>query len=66
MFLTTLAYPIKGTPYYDEVAPRIRPRSDWAAHSDRDLVVRGRRSRTYYACARRWMESEVARDRHWR
>jgi radical SAM superfamily enzyme YgiQ (UPF0313 family) len=66
VFLTTLAYPIKGTPYHDDVAARLRAPGGWAVHSDRELLIRGRRTRTYYACARRWMESEVARDRHWR
>jgi radical SAM superfamily enzyme YgiQ (UPF0313 family) len=65
-FLTTLAYPIKGTPYYEETAPRLVRRGPWAERTDRDLVVRGRRSGLYYRFARQWMEGEVARDRHWR
>ena len=64
-FLTTLAYPIKGTPYYDAVQDRVRARQPWAARSDRDLVVAGRRSRRYYDFARRWMTGEVALHRHW-
>ena len=64
-FLTTLAYPIKGTPYYDEVKDRVVARQPWPARSDRDLVVAGRRSKSYYGFARRWMTSEVARHRHW-
>ena len=65
IFLTTLSYPIKGTPYYDRVADRIvRPRS-WADGSDRDLAIAGRPSRRYYDFARRWMVGEVDRDRHW-
>lgn len=65
IFLTTVSYPIKGTPYYDRVADRLRPQS-WADHTDRDLVVRGRPIRTYYDFARRWMTAEVAKDQHWR
>jgi radical SAM superfamily enzyme YgiQ (UPF0313 family) len=65
-FLTTVAYPIKGTPYYEETAARLALRGDWAARTDRDLVVRGRRTGLYYRFARQWMEGEVARDRHWR
>ena len=64
-FLTTVAYPIKGTPYYDEVADRVTGAS-WADASDRDLRVRGRRSSGYYRWARRWMTAEVARERFWR
>ena len=65
VFLTTVAYPIKGTPYYDEVEGRLQEPRPWAERTDRDLVVRGRRSRLYYDFARRWMEGEVARHRHW-
>ena len=65
VFLTTVSYPIKGTPYYDQVADRLAPQS-WADATDRDLVVRGRPVRTYYDFARRWMTAEVAKDQHWR
>jgi radical SAM superfamily enzyme YgiQ (UPF0313 family) len=65
-FLTTVAYPIKGTPYHTAVADRVRLEGDWAAGSDRDLVIRGRHTAAYYQWARRWMTAEVARDRHWR
>lgn len=65
IFLTTVSYPIKGTPYYDRVADRLQPQS-WADRTDRDLVVRGRPVRTYYDFARRWMTAEVAKDQHWR
>ncbi len=65
-FLTTVAYPIKGTPYYEDMAARLARRGPWAEWTDRDLDVRGRRSGLYYRFARQWMEGEVARDRHWR
>jgi radical SAM superfamily enzyme YgiQ (UPF0313 family) len=65
VFLTTVSYPIKGTPYYEQVADRLAPQS-WADATDRDLVVRGRPVRTYYDFARRWMTAEVAKDQYWR
>lgn len=65
IFLTTVSYPIKGTPYYEQVADRLVPQ-EWAAGTDRDLVVKGRPVKTYYDFARRWMTAEVARDQHWR
>jgi anaerobic magnesium-protoporphyrin IX monomethyl ester cyclase len=65
VFLTTVAYPIKGTPYYDEVEDRLQPAGRWEDRTDRDLAVRDRRSRRYYDFARQWMEGEVARHRHW-
>ena len=65
VFLTTLAYPIRGTPYHDEVAGALREPGPWGEWSDRDLVPRGRPTRLYYRFARQWMEGEVARHRHW-
>jgi radical SAM superfamily enzyme YgiQ (UPF0313 family) len=66
VFLTTVAYPIKGTPYYDQVRPRLGENGDWAAHTDRELVVRGRRTAVYYRFARRFLVGEVDRHRHWK
>lgn len=63
IFLTTVAYPIKGTPYYAEVESRALTDRAWEARSDRDLTVAGRRSRRFYACVTRWMVSEVALHR---
>ncbi len=65
VFLTTVSYPIKGTPYYAQVADRLAPQQ-WSEQTDRDLVVRGRPVRTYYDFARRWMTAEVAKDQHWK
>lgn len=65
VFLTTVAYPIKGTPYYDEVSNRIVARGQWERMTDRDLVVEGRQTRLYYRFARRWITGAVATDRHW-
>jgi radical SAM superfamily enzyme YgiQ (UPF0313 family) len=61
--LTTVAYPIKGTPYYDAVADRVHALKPWAEGSDRDLTVLGRHSRRFYQHATRWMVNEVARHR---
>jgi anaerobic magnesium-protoporphyrin IX monomethyl ester cyclase len=58
--LTTVAYPIKGTPYYDDVAARLLRSSDWSCSTDRDLTVRGRPSREFYRFADCLLKSEVA------
>jgi anaerobic magnesium-protoporphyrin IX monomethyl ester cyclase len=60
LFLTTVAYPIKGTKYYAEVESRVLADKSWADRSDRDLTVAGRYSRRFYNFATRWMVSEVA------
>ena len=66
VFLTTVSYPIKGTPYYNTIANRLVSPKPWHASTDRDLVVRGRPVKRYYDFARRWMTAEVARDQYWR
>ena len=63
-FLTTVAYPIKGTPYYQSVSDRVVARRAWDEGSDRDYTVAGRRSPRYYDFATRWMVNEVALHRH--
>jgi hypothetical protein len=60
VFLTTVSYPIRGTPYYDEVAGRIETGNAWELGTDRDLDIRGRRSRDYYRFADQLLQSEVA------
>jgi anaerobic magnesium-protoporphyrin IX monomethyl ester cyclase len=65
-FLTTVAYPIKGTPYYDRAGDRVRSEKKWEERSDRDLRVEGQRSTLYYRLVRHWMTGEVALDRAWR
>jgi anaerobic magnesium-protoporphyrin IX monomethyl ester cyclase len=60
LFLTTLAYPIKGTPYYQQVAERVISLKPWDQGSDRDLTVAGRHSRRFYAFANRWLVSQLA------
>jgi radical SAM superfamily enzyme YgiQ (UPF0313 family) len=62
-FLTTVAYPIKGTPYYASVADKVVARKAWELGSDRDYTVAGRHSPRYYQFATRWMVSEVALHR---
>lgn len=63
IFLTTVAYPIKGTPYYAEVESRILSDKPWDARSDRDLTVAGRFSKRFYRFATRWMVNEVGLHR---
>lgn len=63
VFLTTVAYPIRGTPYFEEVADRVRPTRPWSMGSDRDAVVHGRHSRRFYSFATRRLRSEVALHR---
>lgn len=63
IFFTTVAYPIKGTGYFDTVRDRIALPVVWAATSDRDYVIAGRRSKAYYRLADLWLRSEVDAER---
>lgn len=59
VFLTTVAYPIKNTPYFDALGDRVVAPREWAAATDRDYGVRGRYSRELYREADRWLRSAV-------
>ena len=63
IFLTTVSYPIKGTPYFEAVRERIRLPLDWAEASDRDYFIEGRHDRNYYRLADVWLRSEVEASR---
>lgn len=60
IFLTTVAYPIKNTPYFRTVEGQIGLDKDWASATDRDYVIKGRHSRQYYRYADAWLRNEVA------
>lgn len=60
VFLTTVSYPIKGTPYFEETSPRLIGINGWPQSTDRDLRIRGRHSRRYYEFADMLLKSEVA------
>lgn len=48
VFLTTVSYPIKNTPYFAELGDRVTPSKDWAEATDRDYEVQGRPSKESY------------------
>ncbi len=59
IFFTTVSYPIKGTPYFDEVNGRLVSSGDWGQTSDRELKIQGRHSRRYFQFADKLLRSEV-------
>jgi radical SAM superfamily enzyme YgiQ (UPF0313 family) len=59
IYLTTVAYPIKGTAYYEKVAHNVVSDLDWQTRTDRDLRVAGRYSARFYDHATRWLVNEV-------
>jgi len=50
-FTITVAYPIKGTPFYEEVRQDIDDARPWAESTDRDLHLRRPHSDRYYRFA---------------
>jgi len=63
IFFTTVAYPIRGTPYFGEVADRVTTTKLWADSSDRDFRIRGRHSRRFYQHADKLLRAEVELDK---
>jgi len=59
IFFTTVAYPIKGTPYFSDVADRVESLKVWKESSDRDFRIRNRHSRQFYKFADKLLRSEV-------
>jgi anaerobic magnesium-protoporphyrin IX monomethyl ester cyclase len=56
-FLTTVSYPIKGTPYFEDIRDRVTLAGAWESSTDRDFTVGGRPPRAYYDLADRWLRA---------
>lgn len=63
VFLTTVSYPIKGTPYYKRIADRLVQLQPWDESSDRELKISGRHTRQFYAHVDKVLRYEVERAR---
>ena len=59
IFFTTVAYPIKGTPYFSDVEERVENLKLWQESSDREFRIRDRHSRQFYRFADKLLRSEV-------
>ena len=62
VFFTTVSYPIKGTPYFDQIAPKLVHIGEWQASTDRDWKIRGRHSRRFYQFADQLLRSSNASE----
>ena len=62
-FLTTVAYPIKGTAFFDELGDRIVNNDSWETGTDRDLGVEGRYPDRFYDHAGRWIHHQMQLQR---
>jgi anaerobic magnesium-protoporphyrin IX monomethyl ester cyclase len=59
VFFTTVSYPIKGTPYYQQIENKLVHLKPWAQTSDREIRIAGRHSKSYYAHADKLLRDEV-------
>jgi len=60
VWMTTVSYPIKGTGYYERVAPRLVSPGRWSESTDREFRIQGRHSRRFYHYADELLRSEMA------
>jgi radical SAM superfamily enzyme YgiQ (UPF0313 family) len=60
VFLTTVSYPIKGTPYFAGIAEKLVNPRPWHETTDREFIIRGRHSRSFYRHADELLRSEMA------
>jgi anaerobic magnesium-protoporphyrin IX monomethyl ester cyclase len=58
-FTITVAYPIKGTPLYEEVESRFIKKLEWDAGTDRDIDFKRTYTRRYYDYAVKMISNEV-------
>ncbi|MEO5562040.1 MAG: radical SAM protein [Chitinophagaceae bacterium] len=58
-FTITVAYPIKGTPLYEEVESRFVEQLSWEKSTDRDIDFKRTYSRRYYDYAVKMISNEV-------
>jgi len=59
-YTITVAYPIKGTPLYEEVESKFIKQLSWEEHTDRDLDFKRTYPRRYYDFALRHLANEVS------
>ena len=63
---TSIAFPIKGTEFYQRVEKRLVPDENWSSRNQNKLLFKGKYPRLYYWFAARWLVKEVNIDRMWR
>jgi len=63
---TSVAFPIKGTEFYERVENRLIKDDNWSSRNQNKLLFKGRFPKLYYWFAARWLVKEVNIDRMWR
>lgn len=63
VFFTTIAYPIKGTPFFDKYADDITLSGEWATSTDRDYKLGMQFGPEYFKAADKYLYNSVAAER---
>jgi radical SAM superfamily enzyme YgiQ (UPF0313 family) len=63
---TSVAFPIKGTEFYERVESRVLPDENWSSRNQNKLLFKGKYPRLYYWFAVRWLVKEINVDKMWR
>ncbi len=58
-YTITIAYPITGTPLYNDIEETIESNAAWDSITDRDYDFKRNHSKRYYRNAIRWVNNEV-------
>jgi radical SAM superfamily enzyme YgiQ (UPF0313 family) len=58
-YTITVAYPITGTPLYDEVTNTLSSEGDWQKRTDREYDFKRKHSKEFYQYAIDWVYNEV-------
>src|SRR5207247_11393824 len=66
VFGTSVAFPMKGTAFYERVRDRIIANENWSSRNQNKLLFKGKYSRLYYWFAVRWLVKEVTVAKMWR
>ena len=62
-FFTTVVYPIRGTPYFNDIKGKVKAPQRWETATEKDNIVGGRPSEAAYKLADRWLRDAVEADR---
>jgi radical SAM superfamily enzyme YgiQ (UPF0313 family) len=57
-FSSTIAYPLPGTPFYEQVQDHLIPAADWRHTAENRLLYRGQYSTRFYRWVQRWLRKE--------
>ncbi len=58
-FTITVAYPIKGTPLFNEIKDKLTVHPPWETSTDRDIDFKRLHSKKYYSYAVKWVVNAV-------